>query len=138
MSGNNKNVILDFIKTELKEKLAIDSNNVLINGKVINKGSYDVKEDDMVEVQGNQNPYVSRGGLKLEAALKSFYVDVKGKTVLDIGASTGGFTDCALLFRHCSAAIYRRSQHIPAKSTVPPALSTVRWRQNLPLCADCR
>jgi 23S rRNA (cytidine1920-2'-O)/16S rRNA (cytidine1409-2'-O)-methyltransferase len=81
-----------------KAKLAIDSNNILINGKVINKGSYDVKPDDVIEIQGTQNPYVSRGGLKLEAALKSFYVDVKGKTVLDIGASTGGFTDCALQF----------------------------------------
>ncbi len=81
-----------------KAKVAIESNNIFINGKIVSKGSYDVKEDDVIEIQGNQNPYVSRGGLKLEAALKAFYVDIKGKTVLDIGASTGGFTDCALQF----------------------------------------
>lgn len=87
-----------------KAKTAIDSNNVIINGKVINKGSYDVKDDDSIEILGGQNPYVSRGGLKLEAAIKSFFIDMKGKTVLDIGASTGGFTDCAL--QHGAKKVY--------------------------------
>src|SRR5690606_38940105 len=49
-----------------------------------------------IEIKGNPLPYVSRGGLKLEKALKEFDVSINGKVLLDIGASTGGFTDCAL------------------------------------------
>ena len=50
----------------------------------------------MIEFKGEVLPYVSRGGLKLEKALKFFSIDLEGKTCLDIGASTGGFTDCML------------------------------------------
>ena len=49
-----------------------------------------------IEVKGKDHPYVSRGGVKLEAALDKFDIDLTGKTILDIGASTGGFTDCML------------------------------------------
>ena len=49
-----------------------------------------------IEVRGNVMPYVSRGGLKLEKAMKSFGIDLDGKITMDIGASTGGFTDCML------------------------------------------
>jgi 23S rRNA (cytidine1920-2'-O)/16S rRNA (cytidine1409-2'-O)-methyltransferase len=87
-----------------KAKVAIEEGNIIINGKIITKSSYDVIDTDDVKVDGNLNPYVSRGGLKLEAAIKSFFIDMDGKTVLDIGASTGGFTDCAL--QHGAKKVY--------------------------------
>jgi 23S rRNA (cytidine1920-2'-O)/16S rRNA (cytidine1409-2'-O)-methyltransferase len=79
----------------LAQKLILDS-KVFINNIVINKPSYKVKENDTVKVELNNERYVSRGGYKLEAAIKEFNIDVKDKVCLDIGASTGGFTDCML------------------------------------------
>ena len=87
-----------YFNSRNKAKNAIDNNAVAVNGKVISKSSFDVSEYDKVEVVGEVCPYVSRGGYKLEAAIKQFYLDFKGKTIVDIGASTGGFTDCALQF----------------------------------------
>lgn len=68
---------------------------ILVNGLPAEKASQQVSEDSSMEVlQGLK--YVSRGGLKLEAALDAFAIDVSGRIALDIGASTGGFTDCLL------------------------------------------
>ncbi|MCR5786825.1 MAG: TlyA family RNA methyltransferase [Acholeplasmatales bacterium] len=83
-----------FFKTRSRAQNEIKSGHVLVNKK-IEKSSYDVKENDSIEIV-NPIPYVSRGGLKLEKAIKVFNLDFKDKVVLDIGASTGGFTDCAL------------------------------------------
>lgn len=71
---------------------------VTLDGKPIQKPAQDIPEDTDISRIYIQNPskYVSRGGYKLEAALEGFRIDVKGKTVLDLGASTGGFTDCLL------------------------------------------
>lgn len=75
----------------------IKSGAVKVNGSVIVKPSYLTEEEDDIEVSTEGLcPYVSRGGLKLEAALKEFNVSPKGLICLDIGASTGGFTDCLL------------------------------------------
>lgn len=68
---------------------------VKVDGKVINKASYDVT-DEKVELIGEVHGFVGRGGMKLESALAEFNVDVTGFTVIDVGASTGGFTDCVL------------------------------------------
>jgi len=73
----------------------IKSGHVCVNGDVVSKPSFRVRKDDLVEVFA-QNPYVSYGGVKLEAALRQFSLDFKDKTILDVGSSTGGFTDCAL------------------------------------------
>ncbi len=70
---------------------------VEVNGNKQTKASYEVSDGDTVEVKGQPYEYVGRGGLKLEAALKEFNIDVKGMTAVDIGASTGGFTHCLLL-----------------------------------------
>ena len=70
--------------------------NVLVNEVKFDKPGTPVKEDVTIRILGSKIPYVSRGGLKLEKALKVFPVNVKDKVVADIGASTGGFTDCAL------------------------------------------
>ena len=85
-----------FFETRNKAKQALDNGSISVNGKIIKKGSLDVTENDKIEVTGEVCPYVSRGGYKLEAAIREFFLDFKDKTIVDIGASTGGFTDCAL------------------------------------------
>ena len=69
---------------------------VFVNGQRVDKPGTAVAEDAPVEVRGHALPYVSRGGLKLEKAMKTFPITLTGKTCADIGASTGGFTDCML------------------------------------------
>lgn len=79
---------------------------VMLDGKPIQKPAQDIPEGTDISRIRIQNPskYVSRGGYKLEAALKDFRIDVKDKTVLDLGASTGGFTDC--LLQHGAARVF--------------------------------
>lgn len=69
---------------------------VWIAGKEVRKASETYPSDVKIELKGEDHPYVSRGGVKLEGALKSFNLEVQDKVVLDVGASTGGFTDCLL------------------------------------------
>ena len=71
------------------------SGDVTVDGKVINKPGTKIEDTASIEVL-NKPRYVSRGGLKLEGALKAFPVKAEGKICLDIGSSTGGFTDCLL------------------------------------------
>ncbi len=77
---------------------------MLQNGRPAVKPSQIVQSSDQIEVAGDPLPYVSRGGLKLEKAIRTFQLDFSEKTVLDAGASTGGFTDCAL--QHGAARVY--------------------------------
>ena len=76
---------------------------VLVNGKKTDKAGTQVNEDDIIEIE-KQNPYVSRGGLKLESVLNLFNIDFTDKVCIDIGASTGGFTDCML--QHGAKKVY--------------------------------
>jgi 23S rRNA (cytidine1920-2'-O)/16S rRNA (cytidine1409-2'-O)-methyltransferase len=69
---------------------------VRVDGKLVDKPGHLVGPSASVELTGPDQPYVSRGGLKLEAALREFRIEVRGLTILDVGASTGGFTDCLL------------------------------------------
>lgn len=80
------------------------SGQVLVNGQKVEKAGSLVPEDADIRTLGGQMPFVSRGGLKLEAALREFKVDVSGTTALDAGASTGGFTDC--LLQHGARKVY--------------------------------
>ncbi|MCL2335607.1 MAG: S4 domain-containing protein [Endomicrobia bacterium] len=82
-------------ETRTKAQAFIIGGSVFVNNEVQRKPGTLVGENDAVEVK-NINPYVSRGGLKLESALEALKIDVKGFICLDIGASTGGFTDCML------------------------------------------
>ncbi|TDA67800.1 MAG: TlyA family RNA methyltransferase [Clostridia bacterium] len=75
---------------------AIMAGLVRVNGSPAVKAGSLVAEDAEVEVRGAGCPYVSRGGLKLARAIEAFGLDLRDKTVLDVGASTGGFTDCCL------------------------------------------
>ena len=79
-------------------KALVTEGAVLINGKVVTKPSYEVGGDDEVALSSNSKRFVSRGGLKLEAALKHFNVNPHDRLAIDIGASSGGFTDCLLLY----------------------------------------
>ena len=83
--------------SRIKAKEVITCGLVSLNGKITTKPSILITEGDQVVVEKTSAiPYVSRGGLKLEHAIKTFNVDFTDKIVLDIGATTGGFTDCAL------------------------------------------
>src|SRR3989338_1795072 len=80
----------------LEKALAIImAGRALAEGRVIDKPGAEIKTDVEITIL-EQSPYVSRGGIKLEGALSYFNIDCAGKTVVDIGASTGGFTDCLL------------------------------------------
>lgn len=77
-------------------KTLISDGYVTVNGKAALKASMDVNDGDTVEITGVPYSFASRGGVKLEAALDSFHVSVDGLVCVDIGASSGGFTDCLL------------------------------------------
>lgn len=79
-----------------KAKRSVMAGLVLADGERIDKSGAKVSVDAELTIKGNAIPYVSRGGLKLERAIKAFDLQLQDKVVLDIGASTGGFTDCAL------------------------------------------
>lgn len=83
-------------ETREKAKRAIMAGIVYSDESRLDKPGEKIPADTLLTVKGKTLPYVSRGGLKLEKALKVFDLDVSGKVLLDIGASTGGFTDCAL------------------------------------------
>lgn len=79
-----------------RAKEYISAGYVSVNGNVAEKPSEKVSDGDDIKITGETLKYVGRGGLKLERALSEFKIDLRGLTCLDIGASTGGFTDCML------------------------------------------
>jgi 23S rRNA (cytidine1920-2'-O)/16S rRNA (cytidine1409-2'-O)-methyltransferase len=83
-------------ETRQRAQATIMSGLVFVNQQRVDKPGTAVPNDAVIEVRGNALPYVSRGGLKLEKAMKTFGLTLDGKTCADIGASTGGFTDCML------------------------------------------
>ena len=83
-------------ETREKAKALIMAGSVYLNGQKVLKGGAAVKDTDIIEVRGAVNPYVSRGGLKLHKAVQNFGLSLEGCVCMDIGASTGGFTDCML------------------------------------------
>lgn len=84
--------------TREKAKSAIMAGEVLVEGERVNKSGQRIKVESNISVIKKETAFVSRGGEKLEKALKVFNVNVKGKRVIDVGASTGGFTDCLLKY----------------------------------------
>ena len=79
-----------------KAQATIMSGIVFVNGQRVDKVGTAVSNDALIEIRGTTLPYVSRGGLKLEKAMQTFPLTLTGKICADIGASTGGFTDCML------------------------------------------
>ena len=87
----------EIFETREKAKREIMAGNVIVNEQTVTKAGTNFNDDEKTVIRiKDKLKYVSRGGLKLEKAIKVWELDFSGKTVLDIGASTGGFTDCAL------------------------------------------
>ncbi|ADQ14815.1 TlyA family RNA methyltransferase [Halanaerobium hydrogeniformans] len=102
---------LDIVLTERglfrsrsRAKRAIMAGLIFVDGQREDKAGTQIAKDAEIEIRGDKNPYVSRGGLKLEKAIKNFDFSVEAKAALDIGASTGGFTDC--LLQHGAKKVY--------------------------------
>jgi len=87
---------LGFFESRELAKRAIMAGLVLVNNEPHDKPGTKVPVDAEIRIKGQVMPYVSRGGYKLEQAIKVFNLDLTDKIVIDVGASTGGFTDCAL------------------------------------------
>jgi len=88
-------VARSLVETEAQAQLAIDERKITVNGAIaVSHGFMVAPSDELLMIVAPK--YVSRGGLKLEAAIRHFGLDFADKRVLDVGASTGGFTDCAL------------------------------------------
>ena len=83
-------------ETRNKAQNEIKNKIVYCNNICITKPAFDVTDTDIIEIKGEKLKYVSRGGLKLEKAIKEFNIDLNDKILIDIGSSTGGFSDCAI------------------------------------------
>ena len=93
-----------YFPTRSQAHNAIKEKKVTVNSRIVTKDGYEVTEADVIAVTREDDIYVSRGGYKLREAINAFKIDLKGLVVLDIGASTGGFTDCAL--QHGARKVY--------------------------------
>lgn len=87
-----------------RARALIEAGLVYASGAQVKKAAQQVSAEDALEVRGEVCPYVSRGGFKLEKALHSFHMDVRGRVCIDVGASTGGFTD--VLLQNGAAKVY--------------------------------
>ena len=85
-----------FAESREKAKAIIMAGEIYVDNQKADKCGQSYNEDVNIEFRGTAPKYVSRGGLKLEKAINNFHLDLKGKVTMDIGASTGGFTDCML------------------------------------------
>jgi len=85
-----------FFQSRERSKTEIMAGNVFVNDKRVDKPGIQIDVDSIITIKEKSLPYVSRGGLKLEKAIKVFAIDVNEKIAIDAGASTGGFTDCLL------------------------------------------
>jgi len=87
---------LGYFETKSKAQAAIMTGDVKINGETITKSGYQLEMKDETQIEIKTMPFVSRGGFKLDKAVKEFNIPLKDRVCLDAGASTGGFTDCML------------------------------------------
>ncbi len=85
-----------YFDSRTKAQRALSSGVIKVNDKIITKGSYEIEGNENILILEDVMPYVSQGGFKLEGAIKAFNLNFNDKVILDIGASTGGFTDCSL------------------------------------------
>jgi 23S rRNA (cytidine1920-2'-O)/16S rRNA (cytidine1409-2'-O)-methyltransferase len=91
------------IRSRSRAQRMIEAGRVKVNGQIVSRPGHPIDSEAEIEILGYE-PYVSRGGEKLEAALERFRIDPKGRVCLDVGASTGGFTDC--LLQHGAVKVY--------------------------------
>lgn len=93
-----------YFESRSKAQAVIMAGEVLVNDQKVDKPGTMVKEDAKITLLGKKMPFVSRGGYKLQKSLEVFPISLEGKVVADLGASTGGFTDCAL--QHGAAKVF--------------------------------
>lgn len=93
-----------FFNSRENAKRHIMAGIILVNDVPVDKPGTQVPEDAQIRIRGKVMPYVGRGGYKLEKAIQEFHLELQGLVVADIGASTGGFTDCAL--QHGAAKVF--------------------------------
>ncbi|MFW9785958.1 MAG: TlyA family RNA methyltransferase [Candidatus Heimdallarchaeota archaeon] len=118
-------VLRKLVESRTKAQWLIRNGLVIVDGKVIKKPGKKI-DDSLKILLINNYPYVGRGGLKLEGALKEFSVDVEGKVCMDIGASVGGFTDC--LLKNGAERVYAIDK---ATNLLHPSLINKRMRKNV-------
>lgn len=87
-----------YFETRNKAQQAIKSNRIKVNNKLVTKTGFNINFNDKVDIEKIDYEFVSRGGYKLLKAIKEFNLNFKDKVIMDLGASTGGFTDCAIQF----------------------------------------
>ena len=92
------------VSSRQRAKAMIMAGKVLVNDRLVTKAGHLVGLDERIEIRGTDIPYVSRGGLKLEGALQQLNLELQNRVCLDVGASTGGFTDC--LLQYGAARVY--------------------------------
>lgn len=98
MKDRIDNILVEkgYFETRQKAKYAIEGKCVYVNDILIEKSSKIFEDNCKIEIQGETLPFVSRGGLKLDKAISEFKISLQNKACMDIGASTGGFTDCMI------------------------------------------
>ena len=94
----------NYVISRNKAATLIKNNKVKVDGKIINKASYEVDSPNIEILESEELEFVSRGGLKLKKAIEYFNLDFNNKIICDIGASSGGFSDCAL--KHNAKYVY--------------------------------
>ncbi|MBQ6974993.1 MAG: TlyA family RNA methyltransferase, partial [Selenomonadaceae bacterium] len=94
----------NFFESRAKSQAMIMSGKILVNEQKVDKAGTLIDVDAKIEIIGEEMPFVSRGGFKLQKALEVFPINLNEKICVDIGASTGGFTDCML--QHGAAKVY--------------------------------
>lgn len=110
MSDNHKeriDILLrdrGLVSSRSRAKRYIMAGKVYVDDQMVDKAGTRVSTEADIDIKGDTNPYVSRGGLKLEPALETFDYSPEGLTCIDVGASTGGFTDC--LLQHGASHVY--------------------------------
>ncbi len=97
-------VLRGLVPSRERARALILAGKVIVDDHRIDKAGFQVAVDAEIRLKGDDIPYVSRGGLKLEQALREFSLTVTDKTAIDVGASTGGFTDC--LLQHGAKKVY--------------------------------
>ncbi len=84
------------VQSRERARALIMEGRVWVEGQPVNKAGVQISPDTVIEIRGQDLPFVSRGGVKLEGALEAFGINPQGMVIMDVGASTGGFTDCVL------------------------------------------